>query len=246
MASKDTFAKIKNIAARYMVATIGLAFVAIGIAFAVLSNLGVSALNGVQYAFACKFPRFSFGDFNFGIFSLFIFVQLAVLKKQFKVIDLLQLVANFLLGYMVDNFSWSLDWLLNHIAYISPDGASSATVMSAVGDSWDLRFFLLACSCFFTAFGVSLEVAAKAWMLPAEMTVSAFTRAFGGKFSTNKVIMDSSLLVISVILCLVFFGNMLGPEGRYIIGWGTLISAVAIGFIMRLTDPLVSKFIHFD
>ena len=69
MAAKDKFAKVKNIAARYTVATFGLAFVAIGIAFAVLSNLGVSALNGVQYAFANKFPRFSFGDFNFGIFS---------------------------------------------------------------------------------------------------------------------------------------------------------------------------------
>lgn len=234
MEKKDKRARVRNIAARYTVATLGLAFVALGIAFAVLSNLGVSALNGVQYAFANKYPRFTFGDFNFAIFSLFIFVQLAVLRKKFKAIDLLQLVANFLLGYMVDFFCWSLGGILEKFS-----------LMEVLIGSWALRFTFMALSCLFTAFGVSLEVAAKAWMLPAEMTVNAFTVAFGGKFSTNKVIMDSSLLVISAILCLVFFGHILGPHGCYILGWGTLISAVAIGFIMKLTDPLVAKIVKF-
>ena len=201
--------------------TIGLAFVALGIAFAVQSNLGVSALNGVQYACAVKYPRFSFGDFNFALFSLLILVQLAVLRKEFKLVDLLQLVANALLGYMADNFVWTLNYL------------------ELVPDTLGLRFLFIVISCALTAFGVSVEVASRAWMLPAEMTVNAFTRAFGGKFGNNKVIMDCTLLVISGILCLIFFGNILGPAAQPILGWGTLISAVAVGLLMRLTDPLV-------
>ena len=212
---------IKDILARYSMSTIGLAFVALGIAFAVQSNLGVSALNGVQYACAVKYPRFSFGDFNFALFSLLILVQLAVLRKEFKLVDLLQLVANALLGYMADNFVWTLNYL------------------ELVPDTLGLRFLFIVISCALTAFGVSVEVASRAWMLPAEMTVNAFTRAFGGKFGNNKVIMDCTLLVISGILCLIFFGNILGPAAQPILGWGTLISAVAVGLLMRLTDPLV-------
>lgn len=212
---------IKDILGRYAMSTIGLAFVALGIAFAVQSNLGVSALNGVQYAFAVKYPRFSFGDFNFALFSLLILVQLAVLRKQFKLVDLLQLVANALLGYMADNFVWTL----NHLGLVP--------------GTLELRFFYILVSCIVTAFGVSVEVASRAWMLPAEMTVNAFTRAYGGKFGNNKVIMDCTLLVISGILCLVFWKNILGPESKPILGIGTLVSAVAVGLMMRLTDPLV-------
>ncbi|MBR6457313.1 MAG: hypothetical protein IKS71_01830 [Bacteroidales bacterium] len=215
----------KEILGRYSTATVGLLFIALGIAFAVQSNLGVSALNGVQYAFAVKYPRFSFGDFNFGLFSLLILVQLAVLRKDFQLIDLLQLVANALLGYMVDNFVWTL----NHLGLVP--------------DTLELRFFYILVSCIVTAFGVSVEVAAKAWMLPAEMTVNAFTRAFGGKFGNNKVIMDCTLLVISGILCLVFWKNILGPGDQPILGIGTLVSAVAVGLMMRLTDPLVNRFV---
>lgn len=219
------YMSFKEILGRYSTATVGLAFIALGIAFSVKSNLGVSALNSVQYALAVKFPRFSFGDYNFGIFSLFIFVQLALLRRNFKLIDLLQLVANFILSYMVDTFNWTLSHL------------------GLVPETMAMRFVFIALCCIFTAFGISIEVAAGAWMLPAEMTVSAFTRTLGGKFSTNKVIMDTTLVIIAIVLCIVWFGSWLGPAVQPILGWGTLISAVAIGLIMKLTDPLVGKIV---
>ena len=219
--------KAKEIIARFGSSTVGLAFIAAGIAFSVLSNLGVSALNVLQYAFSVRFPRFSFGTFNMGLFSLLILIQIAVLRKNFKLIDLLQLAANTLLGYMADFFIWAF------------------TGLGFLPETLAMRFVFIALCCVFTAFGISIEVASKAWMLPAEMTVYAFTRTFGGQFSTNKIIMDSSLLVLTGILCLIWFGNILGPADQPVIGWGTVISAVAIGLIMKLTDPLVGKVVKF-
>ncbi len=216
---------VKDILARYSTATVGLLFIALGIAFSVKSNLGVSALNSVQYAFAVKYPRFSFGDYNFGLFSLFIFVQLALLRRKFKLIDLLQLVANFILSYMVDNFNR----LFDHFGWIP--------------QSLEMRYLFILLCCIFTALGISIEVAAGAWMLPAEMTVNAFTRTLGGKFRNNKVLMDSSLVAVAIVLCIVWFNSWLGPEGQPILGWGTVISAVLIGIIMKLTDPLINKFV---
>lgn len=215
---------VKDILARYSTATVGLLFIALGIAFSVKSNLGVSALNSVQYALSVKYPRFSFGDYNFGLFSLFIFVQLALLRRNFKLIDLLQLVANFILGYMVDNFNWIFDHF------------------GLVPESLAMRYVYILLCCIFTAFGISIEVAAGAWMLPAEMTVNAFTRTLGGKFRNNKVLMDSSLVAIAVVLCIIWFDSWLGPANQPILGWGTVISAVLIGIIMKLTDPLIGRF----
>jgi uncharacterized membrane protein YczE len=55
--------------------------------------------------------------------------------------------------------------------------------------------------------------------------------------------MDSSLVAIAIVLCIVWFNSWLGPEGQPILGWGTVISAVLIGIIMKLTDPLVNRFV---
>ena len=105
-----------------------------------------------------------------------------------------------------------------------------------------LQFVFIVLACVITAFGISMEVAAQAWMLPAEMTVSAFTRRFGGKFDTNKVIMDCLMLLLGALLCLWFFdGRPFGPEGKPIIGWGTLIMAVCIGLMMKGSSPLIDK-----
>jgi uncharacterized membrane protein YczE len=104
-----------------------------------------------------------------------------------------------------------------------------------------------------TAFGVSIEVAANAWMLSAEMTVLSFSQTFNWKFHTVKVVMDSLMVVIAALLCLWFFGDLFGAgeftgwadlllartEG-VVIGLGTVLLAVLPGWMMRLTDPLVA------
>ena len=147
-----------------------------------------------------------------------------VLGKDFKAADLLQLVANILLSLMIDGSLWLL-----HACGIIPGSLA-------------MQFVFIVLACVITAFGISMEVAAQAWMLPAEMTVSAFTRRFGGKFDTNKVIMDCLMLLLGALLCLWFFdGRPFGPEGKPIIGWGTLIMAVCIGLMMKGSSPLIDK-----
>ena len=105
-----------------------------------------------------------------------------------------------------------------------------------------------------TAFGVSIEVAANAWMLSAEMTVLSFSQTFNWKFHTVKVVMDSLMVVIAAVLCLWFFGDLFGAGGftgwadlllarteGVVIGLGTVLRAVLPGWMMRLTDPLVAR-----
>ncbi|MGN1226750.1 MAG: YitT family protein [Candidatus Cryptobacteroides sp.] len=208
---------------RYLLSTLGIFLVAIGIALSVYANLGINCLNATAYAFNIKYPSLSLGFYNFAFFTLCMLLQMAVLGRRFKAIDLLQLPANFLLSWFI-NLSMALCAAL---------GLSADTLAS--------QAILLVSSCILTAFGISLEVLSKAWMLPADMTVRAFSIITKGKFSTVKIGVDCSILLISCIVCLIFFGNILGPSQTPIIGWGTLFMAVSIGLCMKLTTPLLQK-----
>lgn len=208
----------------YLYSTIGMFLVAVGIALSVVANLGIGALNTPCYALAAGIPGFTIGMGNFLVYTMLILIQFLILKKNFKPEHLLQLVANALLSLMIDGSMWILAFL-----GVAPEGFIP-------------RLVLVAFSAIITAFGVSLEVASKAWMLPAEMTVSAITSRFGGKFGTNKVIMDCGMLGLGVVLSIILCdGRPLGPVDQPITGWGTLILAVSVGLLMKLTDPLVSK-----
>ena len=86
------------------------------------------------------------------------------------------------------------------------------------------------------------------------MTVAAFSSTFGKEFGKVKMVMDSSMVVISAVLAFIFFGNFFG-SGEFtgladvllartpgvVIGLGTLLMAFLPGYLMRFTDRLVAK-----
>ena len=198
--------------------------VAIGIALSAIANLGISSLNVASYAMAEGIEGITLGMGNFIIYTILVLLQIVVLGRDFKLVDLLQLVANTMLSLMIDGSLGALQ------------------ACGIVPGNTAMQFVFIVLACIITAVGISMEVTAQAWMLPAEMTVSAFTRRFGGKFGTNKVIMDCTMILIGAVMCFFFFeGHILGPQGTPIIGWGTVIMAVAVGFMMKLSSPLTDK-----
>ena len=161
-------------------------------------------------------------------------IQIALLRKDFKARHLMQVLASAVFGYLIDGCMWALSWL-------HPAGFAA-------------RIGLTLLAALVTAFGVSIEVAADAWMLSAEMTVAAFAKVLRKPFGPVKVVMDSLTVVLAAILAWIFFRNPFGAgawtgagdvllartEG-IVIGLGTLLLAVLPGAAMRLTDPLVAR-----
>lgn len=220
---------MKRIASRYLASTIGLLFVALGIALTIISNLGTSPLSCPPYILSL-WARPSVGEFTVMVNTALILVQFAVLRRQFKLKYLMQIPASFVFGYMIDFWLWAL-------ASVSP-----ATLFA--------RFALVIVSCIITAFGISLEVGAQGWMLSAELTVYAFTKVSTKRFGTIKVWMDSLYVVIAAVISYLIFRNPFG-YGEFttipdvllsrvpgvVIGIGTIISAIIPGWLMHLTDP---------
>ena len=225
--------KAIDIARRYSVASVGLIFVALGVALSIISNLGTAPLSCPAYVLNLRWPALSVGTFTLLVNSSLIIIQLALWRRAFQARFLMQIVASALFGYLIDASLWALSWL-----YPATFGA---------------RLGLTVLAGLVTAFGVSIEVAANAWMLSAEMTVAAFSQVFKKPFGPVKVVMDSLMVVIAALLCLVFFGDLFGA-GKFtgwadlllartpgiVIGLGTLLLAILPGAMMRLTDPLVA------
>ena len=225
--------KAKDILTRYAVATVGLVFVALGVALSILSNLGTAPLSCPSYVLNLQWPILSVGTFTVLVNMVYMLIQIALLRKDFKARHLMQILASAVFGYLIDGCMWALSWL-------HPAGFAA-------------RIGLTLLAAVVTAFGVSVEVAADAWMLSAEMTVAAFAKVLRKPFGPVKVVMDSLMVVIAAVLAWFFFHNPFGAgawtgagdvllartEG-IVIGLGTLLLAVLPGALMRLTDPFVA------
>lgn len=222
---------------RYAYSTGGIFLVAFAIAMMVRCNLGVNTLSGPPYVLTRRFPgSLTLGQYTVLVNTLFILIQLAVLRSRFKFRYLLQIAASLVLGSFIDLSNIMLSWL---------EPVSLAE-----------RIVLLVMACGISAFGVSMEVVADSWMLSAEMTADAIAMVTSFRFRDVKVAMDSAILLVTVTLCLSFFGNpfcageysgfwdcMTARAPGVVVGMGTIVSSVLIGLLMRFTDPLAERWL---
>lgn len=86
---------------KLVVLVIGLFILAFGIALSSKSSIGVSPSASLSYVLSQIFP-FSMGTFTMVVNVIFIIVQILLLRKDYKLINLLQLAVVFVFGYFTD------------------------------------------------------------------------------------------------------------------------------------------------
>lgn len=197
---------MKDMIKRYFFFILGLIINSFGIAFITKSALGTSPISSVPYVFSLRFDGFSFGGFTFIMNMLFILLQVLLLRKNFQLIQLLQIGANFLFSAFIDIGMSALSWL------------NSSSI--------PLRLISLAIGCVILAFGICVEVAPDVIVVPGEGVVRAISRVSGREFGKVKICFDVTLIAISFLSSLLFFHVLQG------IGIGTVISALAVGPIV--------------
>ena len=211
----------KNIAARWLVGTLGLVLIAFGVALSLKSNLGTAPPSCPPAVLNLKWTAISFGTFTWMMHLLFIGAQMAMRRKVLDVHYLIQLAAAFVFGYLCD----ACIWLLHGVEITS-------YLMKVV-------FILVAV--LLTAVGIRLEVIGKTWILAGDQVVDTFSAVTGIKFSNAKIGEDILLVALSAAFAWVCFGSPFGHGEEIVIREGTLILAALTGLCMKLTDPLVDK-----
>lgn len=174
----------RNIALRYLFFTLGLLINSFGIAFITKSSLGTSQISSLPYVLSLRFPL-SFGSFTFLMNTVFILIQIAIQRRNFPPVQLLQIAANVLFSGFIDVSMAALSWL-HPAGWLARGGC-----------------MLLGCA-------ISIEIAPDVITVPGEGLVRVLAQATGKDFGRVKLVFDVTLIVIASALSLLFFGRLQG------------------------------------
>lgn len=192
---------------RYLLFLIGLFINALGVSLVTKASLGTSPISSIPYVLSLNFPL-TLGNFTI-LFSIFLIVlQILILRKNFKIENILQIPVSIAFGYFIDLTMYMFFW-------VNPQ-------------NYLIKIIALLAGCLVLGFGVYIEVLADVVMLPGESFVRAIVQTWNTNFGTTKILFDSSMTIIAGILSFIFFSSLNGVRE------GTIIAALLVGFIARL------------
>ena len=144
--------------------------------------------------------------------------QILILKKDFRLIQLLQLPLSFLFGIFTDFGVWCMSYVSNHY--------------------YAVRILLVLAGIITLSFGVALSVIANVIMNSGEAFVKAISDKSGLIFGNVKIGFDVGCVVLALIISwLLFNGKIIGTRE------GTILTALLTGvvvnfFIKRISEPV--------
>lgn len=198
---------------RYVIFLLGLFISSLGVSLVTKANLGTSPISAIPYVLSLNFSP-TLGNFTI-IFSVFlIFLQLLILRKNFKLEHILQIPISIAFGYFID-FTMILLSFINPQFYV-------------------VKIMYLILGCIVLGFGVYLEVLADVAMLPGESFVRAVSTTWKTDFGITKICFDVSMTVGAVIISFVCDGRLDGVRE------GTIIAAFLVGFIARILSRMLA------
>ena len=192
---------------RYLLFLVGLFINALGVSLVTKASLGTSPISSIPYVLSLKFPL-TLGNFTIIFSILLILLQILILRKNFKMENILQIPVSIAFGYFIDLTMYMFFW-------VNPQ-------------NYAIKLIALLAGCIVLGVGVYMEVLADVVMLPGESFVRAIVQTWNTNFGTTKILFDSSMTMIAGVLSVIFFGKLNGVRE------GTIIAALLVGFIARL------------
>ena len=92
---------------RYILFLIGLFVNALGVSLVTKASLGTSPISSIPYVLSLNFP-FTLGNFTIVFSILLIVLQILILRKNFKLENILQIPVSIAFGYFIDLTIWRL------------------------------------------------------------------------------------------------------------------------------------------
>lgn len=207
--------KIKSLLWQHFLLLISLFLLSFGVALCVRSDLGSSVISSAPYAFSIAgteglAPALTLGMYTNILNVILVACQIAVLRRRFQPIQLLQLVIGIVFGVLID-FSMNLTSPLvcDEIHYKLLVMIVGATVMSL---------------------GVAMEIRCASITMPGEGLPAAISKVTGRSFGSVKIWVDVSLVALAVVSELIFFHRWMWN----IVGIGTLFAMIYCGLTVKL------------
>lgn len=206
----------KELIKRYILFIIGLFFAGVGVAFTKHGELGVSPISSVANVMSLKFDFLTIGSWLIIWNCVLILGQIVLLRKEFKLYQLLQIPLSFLFGYFTDFGMWIVSFI--------------------PVNSYFARLLMLFIGIAVLAFGIALSVIANVIMNSGEAIVKVISDKTGFEFGNVKIVFDISCVTVSIILSLVFFDMKIVGTRE-----GTILSAILTGFVVKFFTRLLKE-----
>lgn len=205
----------KELCKRYILLIIGLFISAFGVAITKRGELGVSPVSSVANVLSYKFPVLSMGDWLILWNFLLIFGQILILRKNFKLLQLLQIPVSFLFGYFTDFGVWCMSFV--------------------PADHYIVRLLMVIIGTIVLGLGIALSVAANTVMNAGEAFVKAIADTAHKNFGNVKIVFDISSVTLAILLSLIFFDFKLVGTRE-----GTIIAALCTGMAVKFFSKKIS------
>lgn len=202
---------------RALIYILGLFFLALGVAFSVNSNLGVSPVNSLPYVVSVISGK-AMSTCVIVIFCSYIAMQVLILRREFRPINLCQIIFSTIFGYFVD------------------------FAKGIVGDfalpTYAGQLAMLVISILFIALGVVLYIDVDLVPMPMEGLSLAISQKTGVPFHNMKIIVDCIVVAAGIAISFLFLHQLVG------IREGTVITAIVTGKVVALLKKIVSPVVQ--
>ncbi len=199
---------------RLIMYIIGVFVFALGVAFSIKSDLGVSPVSSVSFVISL-ITKGSVGIISIVFFMGLVILQWLILRSDFKIRNLSQLLFAVVFGTFVD--------------------LSIVMISSISKGSLLIQFLHLTLGTFLISLGIYLMIKTNITISPGDGFVTALSIKSGFKFTKVKVGFDLFCTFASVVLSFIFL------RGIYGVGIGTVLCALGVGTTMDMIDKLIGK-----
>ncbi len=185
-----------------------------GVAFSINAELGTSPVSSIPYV-TSEISGLSVGTTTIIVNTIIVLLQIAVLRRRFKLIRLLQIPVCVVFGLLID--------------------VAGLCIVAVVPDNYFMQWLLCVCGIVLVAVGVAFEMSAGVLTLAGEGLVQALCTVLPKvKFGYMKVMVDVSFVVIAVALSFIFLHELQGVRE------GTVAAAIFVGLIAKFLNRFIS------
>ena len=169
--------KTEKLFNRLIVFLLGMLIMSFGVALSIRSDLGTTPISALPYVLSL-FTPLTVGTFTIFVNVVLVLLQILLLRKNFQLLQLLQIPAVILFG-------WFIDLSLKATSGVTPD-------------TYWMEWLLSLLSSAILAFGVFLQVKSNVTLLPGEGLVMAISKTQKLEFGKVKMGLDILLVLISL------------------------------------------------
>lgn len=207
---------MKQLVRSYTLFLIGLFIASMGVALSTKAGLGTSPVASVPYSVSLINHTLTFGWW-LNLWSVIqIIVQVALLRKKCKPVEIIiQTILAFVYGYLTD-FSCIL-------------------ISGIQANSYAIQFGLMILSCFVLGLGIWIQFKGNVAMLPGEAMNRALSEVTGKRYENIKIFFDVLYIVAAAIISFLFIGKLKGVRE------GSIIAALVVGTIIKIYNRLFEK-----